>query len=447
MAPRALVYGFAIAGEAVARALVQRGYKVVAADDRPTEAALAAASELGIDFHEAPPANRVDRLVERADLVVPAPGIPEHHPLMASCARAGVPVRTEIDLAFEWEAARGDAARPMLAITGTDGKTTTTLMATAMVEASGRRAIAAGNTELPLVAALDSDAEVFVVECTSFRLAYLTCFAPKAATWLNLAPDHLDWHRSLDTYIAAKARIFEFQQPGDVAIGFADDPIVMAQLAEAPARHLTFAASGADYHRDGDDLVGPNGAFATVSSMSRSLPHDITNALAAAATVLESGCATVDGVRRALATFEGVAHRIAFVGEAAGVRYFDDSKATTPHAAVTAMRAFDSVVLLAGGRNKGLDLSSMAEARDHVKAVVGIGEAGPLVADVFAPHCPVVLAPDSMDDAVAKARELAAAGDVVLLSPGCASFDWYTGYGARGDDFARIVRAQIGATS
>ncbi len=445
MAPRALVYGFAIAGEATARALLKRGYKVVAADDRPTEAALAAARELGIDFHESPPESRIMRLVERADLVVPAPGIPEHHALMEACARAAVPLRTEIDLAYEWEQARAGGPRPMLAITGTDGKTTTTLMAAAMIEASGQKAVAAGNTELPLVAALDRDADVFVVECTSFRLAYVSAFAPRAATWLNLAPDHLDWHRSLDSYIAAKARIFAHQTERDVAIGLADDPVVMARLAQAPARHVTFAAANATYHRDGDELVGPRGTFATVSSMARSLPHDITNALAAAATVLETGCATVAGVARALTTFQGVAHRIAYVGEAGGVRYYDDSKATTPHAAVTAMRAFDRVVLLAGGRNKGLDLAAMAEAHDHVRAVVGIGEAGPLMAEVFSPHCPVELAPDSMEDAVAIARRLAQPGDVVLLSPGCASFDWYTGYGARGDDFARIVRHQIGA--
>jgi UDP-N-acetylmuramoylalanine--D-glutamate ligase len=163
--------------------------------------------------------------------------------------------------------------------------------------------------------------------------------------------------------------------------------------------------------------------------------------------VLEAGCATPAGVAAALESFGGAPHRIAFVAEAGGVRWYDDSKATTPHAAVTAMRAFDKVVLLAGGRNKGLDLAALADARDHVRAVVGIGEAGPLVAEVFAGHCPVELAPGSMDDAVAIARRLAGPGDVVLLSPACASFDWYSGYGARGDDFARAVRAELGAAA
>lgn len=447
MAPRALVYGLAVTGEAVARALVARGYRVVAADDKPTERGLAVARELGIDLYEAPRDTKIERLVERVDLVAPSPGIPEHHPLVAAAHRAGVPLRTEIDLAFEWEAARPGGPRPMVGITGTDGKTTTTLLSVAMVEASGHRAVDAGNTDTPLVTAIDADHEVFVVECTSFRLATTQVFAPRSATWLNLAPDHLDWHRSLETYIAAKANIWAHQGPGDAAIGFADDPVVMAELAKAPARRLTFAAAGADYRREGDWLVGPQGRLAEVGSLRRSLPHDITNALAAAATVLEAGVATVDGVAAALASFEGVAHRIAFVAEAGGVRFYDDSKATTPHAAVTAMRAFDRVVLLAGGRNKGLDLGALAEAADHVVAVVAIGEAGPLVAEVFDGRCPVEQVATNMDDAVAAARRLAAPGDAVLLSPACASFDWYTGYGARGDDFARAVRELLGRTA
>jgi len=441
------VYGLAIAGEAVARALVKRGYKVIAADDKPSAAALDVARELGIDMYEAPSAAKIDRLVERVELVVPAPGIPETHHLIEACQRDGIALRSEIDLAYEWERDRVGGPRPMLGVTGTDGKTTTTMLATAMVEASGQRAIAAGNTEVPLVAALDSDVDVLVVECTSFRLAYIDQFAPRAAVWLNLAEDHLDWHRSIASYGNAKARIWEHQNAHDAAIAFADDPLVMHHLASAPARHLTFgAASTADYHRRGDDLVGPAGRLASVTSMRRALPHDVTNALAAAALVLESGCATIAGVASALASFEGVAHRITRVAEHDGVTYYDDSKATTPHAAVTAMRAFDSVVLIAGGRNKGLDLATMADAADHVRAVVAIGDSAAEIAAAFADRRRVVTA-TTMDGAVGAARKLAHVGDAVLLSPGCASFDWYTGYGQRGDDFARAVRESLAGTA
>ena len=441
--PTALVYGLAIAGEATARALLAHGYRVVVADDRPTAAAIETARSLGLDLYEAPSAPKVERLVERSDVVVPSPGIPERHPVIVSAQRLGVPLRTEIDLAYDWEQARPGGPRPMLAVTGTDGKTTTTLLATAMVDASGVSAVAAGNTEVPLVSALDTDVEVFCVECTSFRLAWTSTFRPESAVWLNLAEDHLDWHQSMETYAAAKSRIWLHQEPFDAAIGFVDDPVVMDHLDRAPGRHVTFGSFGADYHELGGWLVGPQGRLAEVASLRRRLPHDVTNALAAAALVLEPGLATLDGVATALASFEGPHHRIELVAAADGVAYYDDSKATTPHAALTAIRAFERVVLVAGGRNKGLDLGAMAAAPERVRAVVAIGEAAPEVAAAFADRVAAIVTATSMDDAVAAARRVAEPGDAVLLSPGCASFDWYGSYAERGDDFARAVRAQL----
>jgi UDP-N-acetylmuramoylalanine--D-glutamate ligase len=287
--------------------------------------------------------------------------------------------------------------------------------------------------------------DVLVVECTSFRLAAVDRFRPDVGTWLNLAPDHLDWHASMDTYAAAKARIWEHQRAGDAAIGFADDAVVRAWLARAPGRRLTFGTGG-DYRAEAGWLVGPTGRLAEIRSLHRQLPHDITNALAAAATVLEAGVATPDGVAGALASFAGVPHRITQVGHVAGVSFYDDSKATTPHAAITAIRAFDRVVLVAGGMNKGLDLAAMAAEPSRMRAVVAIGASAPEVAAAFAAVCPVVTA-GSMDEAVALARQAARAGDAVLLSPGCASFDWYGGYAERGDDFARAVGELIEAES
>jgi UDP-N-acetylmuramoylalanine--D-glutamate ligase len=457
--PRALVWGLAIAGQATARALVARGYRVVAADDRPTPEGIACAAELGIDLFEAPPAAKAAQLAERVDIVVPSPGVPEAHPVIVAAQRARVPLRTELDLAFEWEQANPTGPRPMLAITGTDGKTTTTTLATAMVNASGKRAIDCGNTDVPLVTALDQrDADgnlaydVFVVECTSFRLAYLTCFAPAGAVWLNLAQDHLDWHATITGYAAAKARIWEFQTPNDLAIGFVNDPVVMGYLGKASARRRTFGLTGADYYRarvvedsnemGRDVLIGPEGIIADVASMRRSLPHDITNALAASALTLETGAATLDGVRAALASFEGVAHRISHVAAHGGVTFYDDSKATTPHAAVTAIRGFDSVVLIAGGRNKALDLTAMAAEPGRMRAVVAIGDAADEIVAAFEGICPIERA-GSMSHAVSAAARHAQAGDAVLLSPGCASFDWYGGYSERGDDFARCVHAYL----
>ena len=195
-------------------------------------------------------------------------------------------------------------------------------------------------------------------------------------------------------------------------------------------------------------LTGPSGPLAAIRTMRRALPHDLTNGLAAAALTIESGLAGAGAVATALGTFVGPPHRIELVGDADGVRWFNDSKATTPHAASVAIKAFDHVVLIAGGLNKGLDLRPMAAAPERIRAVVAIGQAAGLIADTFAGTAPIVAA-DSMADAVARAADLARPGDVVLLSPGCASFDWYPegGYPARGEDFRQLVAQRIGGGS
>jgi UDP-N-acetylmuramoylalanine--D-glutamate ligase len=439
---RALVYGLAVAGAATVRALRQRGVDVVAADDRVDDAKRALAGELDIELAEA--GGDLAALVRASDVVVPAPGVPETHPVFAAAETAGRPVRSEIELAYRWEQERPGGPRPMLAVTGTDGKTTTTLWAVEMLGAGGVRSVAAGNTDVPLVTALDLDVDAFVVECTSFRLATTERFRADVAAWLNLAPDHLNWHASMATYEAAKARLFAQQRPDDVAIGFATDPVVMRHLRQAPGRQRTFALAGADYRVEGHELVGPSGTLAAVATLRRALPHDLTNGLAAASLVLEAGLVGTDAVAAGLASFSGPPHRIELVGEAGDVRWYNDSKATTPHAASTAIRAFDHVVLIAGGLNKGLDLAPMAAEPARLRAVVAIGDAAEVVAATFDGVAPVVRAA-SKGEAVARAGAAARPGDAVLLSPGCASFDWYPdgGYPARGDDFRRLVHDHL----
>jgi len=447
--PTALIYGLALAGDALAQQLVTRGWQLIVADDDVTDSKRALAEAVGATLFARPDAASLQQLVERAEMVCPAPGVPETHGVIAAAVRAGVPIRTEIDLAYEWEQERPTGPRPILGITGTDGKTTTTMLVAHILNVAGHRAVAVGNTEVPFAAALDDQAtDVFAVECSSFRLNWLESFRAEAAAWLNLAPDHQNWHTSMAAYEAAKARIWEHRRPTDIAIGFADDPIVMRNLRAVGGVTRTFATTDADYHVNDGQLVGPQGAFADVTSMTRALPHDLTNALAAAALVLESGLADATAVAAALSTFRHPPHRIEPVAVIDGVRWFNDSKATTPHAALTAIRSFDHVVLLAGGLNKGLDLSSLATEKGRIKAVVGLGTAAADITDAFEGLCPTIVA-TSMREAVSMADDLAVVGDVVLLSPACASFDWYPagGYLARGDDFRRLVAALAGSRS
>lgn len=439
-----LVFGLGIAGTAVARALAVRGIEPVLVDDKDDPRHRQLADELGVAFHAAPDLGSLSGLVKAAEFVMPAPGIAETHPLFAISHDLGREMLSEVELAYRWEQERSDRPRPMIGITGTDGKTTTTLLAAAMIRESGRRVAAVGNTETPLIAALDEDVDAFVVECSSFRLALTNNFRVEAGVWLNLAPDHLDWHRDMDSYRASKARIWSAARPDDVAVAPSADSSIVAAARASQARVVTFGTlADDDYSYVDGRLLAPGVAIIDASEMPRALPHDITNSLAAAAAVLESGTGSMSGVSSALATFRPSHHRIEFVAEANGIAWYDDSKATSPHAVSTALRAFGSIVLIAGGRNKDLDLAGIAQAGTAVKAVVGIGESGPEIVGHFGGRCPSLLA-DSMDEAVAKAAAFAQSGDVVLLSPGCTSFDWYRNYEERGRDFAGAVRRHLG---
>jgi len=446
---RAVVYGLGITGVSTVRALQRHGWHVAVGDDQLDHDKLDLANTLGVELLPLIDAQNAQRVfAENAfDLLSPAPGVPETHPVITAAIAAGVPVMSEIELAYRWEQERPGGPRPMLAITGTDGKTTTTEMTVAMLRAAGVRTKALGNTDTPLLDAIDltgdDELDAFVVECTSFRLAWTQQFRADAAVWLNLASDHLNWHQSLESYVASKARIFHLQRPNDVAIGFVTDPVVAAHLAAAPSRRLTFGSADADYRIETVDgrtmLVGPVGVIAAADAMRRSLPHDLTNALAAAALVLETHLATPADVQAALATFTPPRHRLEVVAESRGVTWFNDSKATTPHAASTAIRAFESLVLIAGGSRKGVDLAPMGAAASGVRAVVAIGEAAPDIHQVF-DQITTVTDAESMSEAVRIAADLAHPGDAIVLSPGCASFDWYSGYTARGDDFVARVR-------
>ena len=405
-------------------------------DDKPVNGTRAAAVELGAELIEAPAPETLSGLVARADLIVLSPGVPFDHPVFALAAARDVPVRGELELASHW------TDRPLVAVTGTNGKTTVTTLVTGMLVASGVRAVAAGNIGLALSDAVATDAALFVVEASSFQLRLTETFRPAVAVWLNAAADHLDIHGTFDDYVAAKARIWANQRDDDVAVVNADDPVVVEAARHthrAPAEVTTFGRDDGDYRVRADAVCTPEGdQVVTLAELDRVLPHDIANALAATAAAIHAG-ASIDGARAALLSFPTLPHRLTLVGEAGGVQWYDDSKATNPHAALAAIDGFESVVLIAGGQNKGLDLTALAGSADRVRAVVAIGEAAAEVQAAFRSVRPVASA-RSMRDAVSRAAEFARAGDAVLLSPACASFDWYEDYGARGDDFAAAVR-------
>jgi UDP-N-acetylmuramoylalanine--D-glutamate ligase len=447
-----LVVGFGVTGHAVARYLRQRAVPVTVVDNQPARASRREADELGVTLVEAPSRAALVGLVESSTMVVPSPGVASDHPVYAIADRAGVPVRSEIELAWESLAHRPDPP-VLIAITGTNGKTTVVTLATAMLNRSGRAAIAAGNIGIPLIEAAPLEDRIIVAEVSSFQLQFTERFRPGVSCWLNLTQDHLDWHPTMAHYGAAKSRIWANQGHADVAIVNRDDRDVLAAaddpqtgLPRCVARTTFSIEEPADFwvDRQCGILRGPGGTeIVGFEDLPRTLPHDLANGLAASAVALAAG-ATVEGCRDSLVAFAGLPHRVQLVGEGTGVRWFDDSKATTPASVLAAVAGFSSVVLIAGGRNKGLDLGVLAKTAPPVRAVVAIGESAEQVGDAFAgcADVPVTFAAD-MAHAVAAASDLARPGDAVLLSPGCASFDWYHSYAERGEDFAVLVTARL----
>jgi UDP-N-acetylmuramoylalanine--D-glutamate ligase len=448
-APDAVVVGFGVTGRAVAKALVSGGQQVLVFDDSVSEEKAGTAGSIGVVLERTPEPSELAARLRGAAMVVPSPGVPPSHPVYEAARRSGVPVRSEIELGYLECAARG---RPRLvAITGTNGKTTVTTLVTSILQASGLTAVSAGNIGVPLIEAAGSGAEVCVAEVSSFQLQFTEEFRPSVSCWLNLSEDHLDWHPTMEHYAAAKARIWSNQREGDAAVINGDDPVVDSAAASIPdhvrvRRFSTSLSAGCsdppDYQVTDGWLVGPSGEqIIGVSDLPRSLPHDVSNALAAAAVALEAG-ATLEGCRGALGGAPLLPHRVALVASVGGVAWYDDSKATTPASVVAAVAGFDSVVLIAGGRNKGLDLGALASTAPPVKAVVAIGDSAEEVAAAFKERVPVTVA-GNMDEAVIAAAAYASPGDSVLLSPGCASFDWYGSYAERGDHFARLVHTRI----
>jgi UDP-N-acetylmuramoylalanine--D-glutamate ligase len=439
---RVLVIGLGTTGDAAVAWAIAARHDVVVLEDHPggdayherARRAVAAGAEL----LETPDPALVAARASAVDLVIPSPGVRPDHPAIVAATVAGVPVRSEVDVAIERLRARTSPPR-LVAVTGTNGKTTVTTMIAAICEESGLRSTAVGNIGRPIIDATEDEADVVVAEVSTFQLEFTTdAFVPDVAVLLNVAQDHIDWHDTVEDYAAAKARVFAHQGAGHVLIVNRDDPVAwdLAQTARAQVVSYTRGAPEPGGYGVADGaLVGPEGVLAALPSSGAA--HDIDNGLAAAAAALRAG-AEVSAVARTLAGWTGLPHRVQFVADVGGVHYVDDSKATNGHAAASALEGFEHVVLIAGGRDRSRDLGLLRKFAPRLRAVVAIGEATETVEAVFEGLAPVARA-TSMHRAVRTAAARAQRGDTVLLSPGCASLDWYENYAARGDDFAREV--------
>jgi UDP-N-acetylmuramoylalanine--D-glutamate ligase len=440
---RVTVVGLARSGLAAVRLLHSVGVRVVATDTKPLDAlgdevrqlhALGVTLLVGGVHPEA---------VRDVDLVVVSPGVPLDSPQLTPARAAGRPIVGELELG--WRAVEAET----LAITGTNGKTTTTALTGALLAEQPRPVLVAGNIGTPLAAhASDVPPDGLVVcEVSSFQLETIDQFHPRVAVVLNITPDHLDRHGTLAAYAEAKARIFQNQTEADCAVLNADDEMTYALAPRSRARVVWFSRQRAldrgVFVRDGWIAAQLNGHVEQICPLVDIFlrgAHNVENVLAATACALWTGISPA-AIRRGIARFRGVPHRIEFVRDLRGVHYYNDSKGTNVASTIKALESFpEHIVLIAGGVGKGQDFAPLAEAaRRRVGHAVVIGQDGPRIAVALAAAGVPVTSAVSLESALKIARAVAQPGDVVLLSPACASFDMFQNFEHRGDVFKGLV--------
>ena len=431
-----LVVGFGVTGVETARFLTNRGASVTVTDQKKEQEICSIKpliQELGIRIELGP--HRIETF-ERADLIVVSPGIPHTILPIKRAKEQGIPVIGEIELASRF------IAEPIIAVTGTNGKTTTTTLLGQMLEDSGLKVFMGGNIGNPLIAYADIEekAEIVVIEVSSFQLDTIDTFRANVAVLLNITEDHMDRYPDLDAYTKSKARIFKNQQYNDTAVLNGSDPVVRSLSRDILSRKIFFSS------KEGKDVTISSESIISQENMSRLLAdfklpgkHNVENAAAASLGALAAG-GTLEGVRSALRKFKGLPHRLEYITTLSGVDFFNDSKATNVDSVARALETFERpVILIMGGRNKGSKFNTLRDLIDkHAKELIVIGEAKEDIKADLGNVKPVEAAA-TMEDAVFKAYHAAKPDDIVLLSPACASFDMYNNYAQRGEAFCRAV--------
>jgi len=470
---RVCVVGARVVGISAARVLLGLGARVVLCDrydDEQTTARAAEVAGLGAVLRLGD-----DRtLPEDCELLVVVPGIPPTAPIVAAAREAGIPIWGDAELAWRLRRPRPDGTyAPWLGLTGTNGKTTAVRMLAAMLEAAGERAVACGNVGFPLVDAVVAAEpyDVLAIEFSSFQLYWSESLSLQAAAVLNIAPDHLDWHGTMEDYVAAKARIYERCQIA--CVYNAADPVTERMVENADvvegcrAIGFTLGAPGLSMLGVVDGILADRAfiedrrtsaaELGTIFDVEPHAPHNIANGLAAGALARAHGV-PVEAVRDGLRNFRPDPHRIEFVAVLDGADYVDDSKATNTHAAAASLAAYEHIVWIAGGLAKGAEFDGLVEkAAKRLRGVVLLGQDRALIAAALrakAPDVPVadiggadtgLDAQTAIEAALDAAAALAQQGDTVLLAPACASMDLFVSYNQRGEIFAERVRARKAA--
>lgn len=437
-----LVVGLAKTGLAVARFLKDQGVQVTAADLMTKEQlgpyaqqALAMDIRLQLGPHEA-------ETFSACDLIVVSPGVPHTIGPLEAARKVGIPVIGELELAARY------INQPIVAITGTNGKTTTASLVGEMLRASDLKVFVGGNIGQPLIDYVNcgARADMIVAEISSFQLDTMESFRPRVGVLLNVSEDHLDRYSDFQEYVRSKGRLFENQQSTDVAVLNRADPLILNLESVIRARKLYFnidSETGSGVEFRGDEMICrfPGRAPLTLSLANFKVKgvHNLENAAAASLAALAAGAAEA-GIQKALDRFEGLRHRLEQVRTVNGVHYYNDSKATNVRAVMRSIESFEApVILIMGGRDKGGSYSVLSRLiKKRVRRLIAIGEARGKILGALGGNTDSE-GTTSLEEALHLARQAAAPGDVVLLSPGCSSFDMFTDYAERGEAFCKAV--------
>lgn len=446
------ILGLARSGMAAAELALALGDAVYASDAADTPAVRAAADAVSRAGGVAEVGQHDVARLAGCDLLVVSPGIPPTAPVLRALELSHVPVVSELEFAFQHLRA------PVIAVTGTNGKSTTTALCAHMLRASGLDAPAAGNIGRALseVARSEPAPDWVVVEASSFQLAGVRTFAPQIGVVTNLSPDHLDRYPSVAAYYADKARLFANATEASRWVLNGDDPAVLELPGDAPGQRYIFRAGGGADPGDANGFVDADG-WLTLRLDGEPIrlvgqdelgilgEHNRANALAAALAAMLAG-AELDAIREGLRTFRALAHRLEPVAERGGVLWINDSKATNVASARVALRSMTRpVILLLGGRHKGEAYTGLLpELESRVRLVIAYGESGPIVESELRGHVPVVRVDGTFEEVVARAAQAARPGDVVLLAPACASYDMFRDYEHRGETFTALARGEVG---
>ena len=434
-----LVVGLGRTGRECARFLAQRGAAVLVSDLRAeTELAQEMASLAGLPI-EYRLGGEQTAWLDGVDFLVPSPGVPQENPLLRQATALRIPVLSEIELAARFVRA------PLLAVTGTNGKSTTTTLIGAMIQAAGKKVFVGGNLGVPFISAAAEDWDWAVLEISSFQLEWIEQFRPQIGVMLNLTEDHLDRYASFADYCAAKERLFAFQTGADVAILNRDDPQVWDMRKRIKARVVSFGFTevAQGVFATADEIVWRDSGVEErfmLGAVKIHGVHNVENMMAAVAAAKCAGVARAE-IQQTLNDFPGLEHRLEFVREHNGVKYYNDSKGTNVGAVVKSLASFAApVILLAGGVDKGGDYGPLEQPiKQKVCRLVLFGAAKEIIAHALGALTETVIV-DDLRAAVREAAVQARSGDVVLLSPACSSFDQFRNYAERGKLFKRLVQ-------